>query len=262
MMARWSGVNSHFFFLICIALFMAGCRAGEPSGKLRISAASSLTETMEEMAKEFQKEHPRIRIELNFGGSQVLRHQIEQGASADLFFSADAAQIRLLEQSGLLNGVKRFAQNKMVLIVSKERARQIDKISDLGLPGVSIAMGIPQVPAGRYAKMIIDKVATKEEERKVINNNVVTLEFSVREVLAKVLAGEADAGFVFATDVRKVREKGVKVIEIPPGTNVTAEYYVGKVAAAKNSEISDQFVRFIFSAQGQEILRREGFNNL
>ncbi|MDK2984691.1 MAG: molybdate transport system substrate-binding protein [Clostridia bacterium] len=244
--------NYLIFIIFLLLFFLIGCRQVRQSQELHISAAASLTKVMEEMAQAFNRRKPEVQIYLNFAGSQILRRQIEQGIDTDLFFSANEVQMKVLQDNELVSGVKKFALNKMMIVVFKDKSLQVNSISDLGQPGLSLALGTSEVPAGRYARQVIERLP--ETEQKSILNNITTLEYSVRGVLAKVINGEIDAGFVFATDVKEPQKSELKLVNIPKNLNVTAEYYLGQVAGSKNRSMSEQFIEFVLSSEGQNIL--------
>lgn len=227
---------------------------------LRVFAAASLTEAFGELAAAYERAHPGVKVEVSFAGSQVLRTQIEQGAPADVFASADPAQAAALVQAGLLGPTRVFATNRLVLAVPAQGGR-VRRLDDLALPGVKVVLAGPAVPAGRYAAQVLARLAASGSygpgyEARVLGN-VVSHETSVRAALARVALGEAEAAFVYATDVASAR--AVRAIEVPERCNVTAEYPVGVLARSPRAARARDFVELLLGEPGQAVLRRHGF---
>src|SRR5262249_21774435 len=153
-----------------------------------------------------QRRDPELKLDFNFAGSQVLVLQIGQGAAADVFASADSLWMKTAEDSGLIEGTPQtFVRNRLVVIVPKGNPARISKLQDLGRSGVKLVLAADQVPAGRYARQTIFRLSRlagypTDYGRRVLAN-VVSNEENVRSVAAKVQLGEADAGFVYASDV-------------------------------------------------------------
>ena len=240
------------------AAALAGLASGPaPAGTVRVFAASSLTEAFGEMAAAFEAEHPGTKVELTFAGSQVLRTQIEQGAPADVFASADREHADALVRAGILGPPRVFARNALVVVVPSEGAR-VASLADLARPGTRIVLAGPRVPAGRYATEALrglDAPAGLGTGFGVrVRANVVSEETNVRAVLSKVVLGEADAGFAYATDAASAASK-VRVLELP--VDVVAEYPIGVLRRAALP--SAAFVDLVLGERGQAILRRHGF---
>jgi len=225
---------------------------------LHVFAAASLTEAFRDLAAVYEKGHPGVVVELSFAGSQVLRTQIEQGAPADVFASADMVHAEALVDAGLLSTVQVFARNKLVVIAPAGPAK-VSRLEDLAKPGTKVVLAGATVPVGRYTAQVLEKLARRlgEDFKARVEANVVSQETSVRGVLAKVALGEADAGFVYATDAASSRR--VRTIALPDAVNVVAEY---PIAILKRSPVSPQaraFVGLVLGAEGQAILRKHGF---
>jgi molybdate transport system substrate-binding protein len=225
---------------------------------LHVFAAASLTEAFRDLAAVYEKAHPGVVVELSFAGSQVLRTQIEQGAPADVFASADMVHAEALVDAGLLSTVQVFARNKLVVIAPAGPAK-VSRLEDLAKPGTKVVLAGATVPVGRYTAQALEKLARRlgEDFKARVEANVVSQETSVRGVLAKVALGEADAGFVYATDAASSRR--VRTIALPDAVNVVAEY---PIAILKRSPVSPQarsFVGLVLGAEGQAILRKHGF---
>lgn len=247
---------------------------------LTVFAGSSLTEAFRELANVFQEQHPGASVVFNFAGSQRLRTQLEHGASADVFASADWKQMTNLVESGLVSGDPvSFASNQLVVIAPSPRRRQngvilpasgdrsdmrVSRLEDLALPGIKLVLASAEVPAGAYSLTVIERMNGEPRfgpryAEKVLAN-LVSAETNVRNVVQKVALGEADAGLVYRSDamVSEIVQR-VEVIPIPAVFNVTANYPVAVMKEAKVPGLAQDFVRFLQSETAQRILGRRGF---
>ena len=229
--------------------------------ELRVFAAASLTDAFAEVEKRFEADHPGVDVSLSFAGSQVLKVQIEQGADADVFASADRAQTNALETAKLLEHASSFARNQLVVVTLAEDKKVRDLI-DLARPGMKLVVAGPTVPVGRYTQQLLGKMASSglygDDYRTRVQANVVSQESNVRAVLAKVALGEADAGIVYRTDAMTALGK-VQMLDIPERLNVVAEYPIGIVSSSKEADLAKQFVELVLSDDGQAILSRFSF---
>jgi molybdate transport system substrate-binding protein len=240
-------------------LLSALAAAPSSARTIRVFAASSLTEAFGEIALAFEADHPGTKVEASFAGSQVLRTQIEQGARADVFASADLEHASALAGAGLLGPPRVFARNRLVVVVPGEAAR-VASLAGLARPGTRIVVAGPAVPAGRYAAEALRRLDGEGGlgpgfGARVLAN-VVSEETNVRAVLSKVALGEADAGFVYRTDAATAGGK-VRVLELPAG--VVAEYPIGVLRRARDRQAAEAFVEMVLGERGQAILRRHGF---
>ena len=228
---------------------------------LRVFAAASLSDAFQEIAQAFEKAHPGDSVELNFAGSQILRTQIEQGAPADVFASADRAHAEALEGSGLLGPYQVFARNRVVVVVPAHEAK-VGRLQDLARPGNKVVVAGASVPIGRYSTQVLARLAAAglfgDDFQAGVQANVASQETDVRAVLSKVALGEADAGFVYATDAAAASDK-VRTIDIPDRYNVVAECPIGIVAKSTAAEKAKVFVALVLGEQGQAILHKYGF---
>ena len=231
----------------------------EGSKELNVFAAASLREAFAELARLFETRHPATKVQLNLGGSQELRTQIEQGAPADVFASADEKHMQALVLAKLAAGPRVFARNEPVLVVPKGNPAGLAGLADLP-KARRIVIGLPEVPIGAYTLRILDAAAKRYggDFRSRVEEKVVSRELNVRQVLAKVSLGEADAAIVYRTDAGTAKDK-VDVISIPSDLNVVAEYPIAVLARAKESALAKQFVDLVLSRAGREVLSRYGF---
>ena len=276
-----AGLIVSAFLVVSLA---AGCSTGPASSgreTLTVFAAASLTEAFAEVATAFELTHPDIAVDLNFSGSQRLRVQLEHGARADVFASADDKQIDRAIASGLVLGrAVEFASNTLIVIVYDPAATGpsradanlaspvtpnagpvVRALTDLAGKGVKLVLAQPEVPAGGYARTVINNLAEDQDNGPAyaerVMANVVSEEPNVRSVLQKVALGEADAGLVYLSDPRLASD--ISVISLPESANVVATYPMAVLRDAANLPAAQYFVEFVTSVEGQAILRRHGF---
>jgi molybdate transport system substrate-binding protein len=241
-----------------------GSDQNESSTELTVFAASSLTEALEEVATAFEQESSEVSITFNFAGSQLLRTQLEHGAEAEVFASADWTQMNAVVDAGLVLGEPvNFASNQLVVIVSSF-APQILSLEDLAKPGTKLVLAQPEVPVGGYARTAIDNLAADPQfgpdYAAQVLANVVSEETNVRNVAQKVALGEADAGIIYQTDaMTESIAQEVRVIDIPEQFNVTASYPIAILRGSDASDLAQRFIDFLLSDRGQQILSQHGF---
>ena len=230
----------------------------ERPSSLIVFAAASLTETFESLKRGFERENPTVTVRLVLAGSQVLRLQIENGAAADVFASADETHMQALVRAGYANPSQTFAINALTVIVPNRNPAGIERFSQLDR-AKKIVMGNEHVPAGRYARTVLSRAADRFGQTYVdrIRNRVVSEENSVRLVRAKVELGEADAAFVYRTDAISATE--VRIVAIPPDVNVEARYPIASLARAPQPDIATRFVEYVRSTEGRRTLIQHGF---
>lgn len=251
-----------------LALAIAACDAAPDASPhtraperepLVVFAASSLQAPFAQLAQALREQHPGLDVTFNFAGSQELRAQIEQGASADVFASADAQSMAALVQAGRVVESSVFARNEPVIVVGAEHATQVRGLAEL--PSVRrIVLGAPDVPIGRYTRALLDNASAVlgADFRARVEARVVSHELNVKQVLAKVLLGEADAGIVYRSDLARTDER-VRAVAIAPELNVIAAYPVAVLRGAAHAELASAFVRLLRSERGQRVLMGSGF---
>jgi molybdate transport system substrate-binding protein len=251
-------------FLLLLSLLSAGCTvtdAGTAPRMLTVYAAASLTEAFTEMGTAFEASHPGVTVSLNFGGSQNLRTQIEQGAPVDVFASANQKEIDALVSQDLVrqSTVKVFLTNRLVVILPKDNPAGISSLEDLSQPGLKLVLAAEEVPAGSYARQALENLAVRfgAHYRQQVLANVVSNEDNIRQVLTKVQLGEADAGIVYVSDAVAVPE--LLQVEIPADANVIAEYPITALAGSEVPELANEFVDYVLSPAGQATLEKWGF---
>jgi molybdate transport system substrate-binding protein len=218
---------------------------------LNVFAAASLTESFKAIGAAFQQTHPGPAPQFNFAGSSTLVQQIREGAPADVFASADEANMQKVAEAGGLAGAPCiFATNRLAIVVSPGNPRHIDALDDLLAPDLTLALAAPAVPAGTYAAEAFAKAGLRMP--------AASQEPDVRAVLNKVALGEADAGLVYVTDVRAAGPR-VEAVAIPDRYNVVARYPIAVVKHASDAPRAAAFVDFVCSDAGRRTLAAHGF---
>jgi molybdate transport system substrate-binding protein len=247
-------------------LALGSCLVALPSASahaetVRVFAASSLTEAFQEIASLYGTQNPGCDVELNFAGSQILCTQIEEGAPADVFASADRVHMDALEKKWVAGPVAVFARNRLV-VVTPRNAPEVRRLADLARPGMRIVVADGNVPVGRYTIQVLGRMDRAgrfgEDFQKRVLANVVSQESNVRAVLAKVSLDEVDAGFVYSTDAQTTSGK-TTALQIPDDVNVIVEYPIAILTSTGVRERAAQFVAFVLGPEGQAILVKRGF---
>ena len=221
------------------------------SGSLTISAASSLQGAFTDLKAAFEKAHPRVNVTVNFGASSTLAQQIIDAAPIDVFASADEANMTKVSNEKLLTGTPIiFATNSLEIIVRKGNASKISSLADLSKSGLVYITCAPEVPIGKYGAQVLQKAGVKVSPA--------SLEPDVKGIVAKVTAGEADAGIVYATDISATNGAADGVV-IPADVNVIAKYPIAALSTSTNSTAAQAWVAFVTGTEGQSVLKNYGF---
>ena len=228
---------------------------------LTVFAAASLTDAFTEIGAAFDAANPGVTTTFNFAGSQALRTQIEEGAPVDVFASASGKEMETLVTGSFVGAdvSQVFLTNKLVVILPADNPAALEKLEDLANPGIKIVLAAEEVPVGKYARQAFDlmDVALGAGYKDKVLANVVSNEDNVKQVVAKVQLGEADAGIVYVSDVVAAPE--LKSIEIPADLNVIAKYPIAPLVKSENADLAAKFVEFVLSAEGQAVLAKWGF---
>ncbi|GAX34662.1 molybdate ABC transporter substrate-binding protein [Nodularia sp. NIES-3585] len=253
----WIGIAVISFVLaIALPLITPTPLTAQPNVNLLVSAAASMKDALEEIQPIYQQSQPNVNIRYNFGSSGALQQQIEQGAPADIFISAARRQVDALEQKGLLVPGTRsnLANNRLVLIVPNNTTG-INSFFNLADARIRrIAVGEPRsVPAGQYADQVFKKLGIFEQikSKLVLANNV-------RQVLAAVESGNADAGLVYATDA-KISNKVKVIVAADEKYHSAIVYPMAVIKSSKNIPAAKEFVEFLASNQAKAVLKKYGF---
>lgn len=250
--------------ILLLALFLAGCApASSQPQTLNVFAAASLTDAFTEIGNNFQAANPNVTVTFNFAGSQALRTQIEEGAPADVFASASGKEMESLITGSFVTkeSSQIFLNNKLVIILPADNPAGIDSLEDLATSGVKIVFAADEVPVGRYSREALDKMNDSfgSDFKEKVLANVVSNEDNVKQVVAKIQLGEADAGIVYTSDAVAAPELGT--IEIPNELNVIAKYPIAPLVESLNEELAEAFIAYVLSEEGQAILQKWGFDS-
>lgn len=265
-------------FLPTIALLLSSCSAPAPTAisseaattaptetpepqTLTVFAAASLTNAFDEIGQAFEANHPGVTVKFNFGGSQALRAQIEQGAQADAFASANTKEMDALVSGKFVDSEtsKIFLTNQLVVIMPAKNPAGLAALADLAKPGLKLILAAREVPVGNYALQVLDKLdlSLGAGFKDRVLKNVVSYENDVKQVVVKVQLGEADAGIVYSSDT--VAALDLMKIEIPAENNIIAKYPLAALSQAKNSDLAQAFIAYVLSENGQVVLQKWGF---
>jgi molybdate transport system substrate-binding protein len=223
------------------------------TGSTSVFAAASLTDSFNALGHSFQARNPGLTVKLNFAGTPTLVTQIEQGAQADVFASADITNMDKLKGDGFTTGdSKVFAHNRLEIVVAPGNPKGINSLADLAKPGVIYISEAATVPAGKYSRQALARAGVTVTPK--------SLETDVKSVVSKIELGEADAGIVYATDVKAAGSK-VTGVQIPDSYNVVATYPLVAVKGAQNAAAASAFIAFVLSSTGQSTLESFGFEH-
>jgi molybdate transport system substrate-binding protein len=231
-------------------LALAGCGGSSSSSdapggeKPTVYAASSLTEVFPEIEPD---------ATYNFAGSDALATQIQEGAPADVYAAASTKYPDELYATGLVDKPQVFATNKLVLIVPKDDPAGIQAVDDLRQKDVKLVIGAEGVPIGDYTRTVLENMNAND-----VLNQVVSEEDDVKGIVGKVSLGEADAGFVYATDVKPVADK-VTAIELPDSAQAEIQYEIAVVKDAPHHDAAHAFVERVLGDDGRSALSKGGF---
>jgi len=224
-----------------------------------VFAASSLRDAFQDLGRNLEQQHPGTSVSFNFAGSQELRTQVEHGARADVFASADPRTLRALAGAGLALEPQVFARNEPVIVVPAGNPAGIHSLADLPRAR-RLVVGAPEVPIGEYTVRILEAASRRYGPAfgAAVESRVASRELNVRQVLAKVALGEADAAIVYRTDALASRGTA-EVISIPSELNVVAEYPIAVLRDAPRPGLARAFVELVLSPAGKAVLARHGF---
>ncbi len=240
---------------------VTGTRAATAPQTLVVFAAASLTGAFTEIGKAFEAAHPGVTVIFNFAGSQQLRTQIEQGAPADVFASANSVEMdTLVAESYVTKDTPQvFLTNQLVVILPSNNPAHLAELKDLARPGIKLVLAAEDVPVGKYARQALDQMNGQYGSgfKDQVLANVVSNEDNVKQVVAKVQLGEADAGIVYTSDAVAAPE--LKSIKIPADLNVIAQYPIAPLAKSGHLNLAEQFTAYALSADAQAIFAKWGF---
>jgi molybdate transport system substrate-binding protein len=247
-----------------VPLSVAPTQAPASATTLTVMAAASLTESFTELGTMFEAQHAGVKVAFSFAGSQQLAQQLDQGAPADVFASANPKYMTAAVTSKRVNqdDAQTFVKNRLVVIFPKANPAGLTALKDLAKPGLKIDLEDKSVPAGQYSLDFLDK-AIKDPGfdanfKTNVLKNVVSYETDVKVVVSKVSLGEADAGIVYITDYNAAADKLGKM-DIPDALNTVAVYPIAPISDSKNPNLAKAFVALVLSPDGQAVMAKYGF---
>lgn len=268
-----SSIPGHYLALVIWLLpvwLLAACSpAGNPASEpaatapaaqeVVVFAAASLTDAFTEMAQAFEAENPGTVVTFNFGSSSQLATQLVEGGQADVFASANERQMAVAIEGGRVveTASTPFVSNRLAVVVPADNPAGITRLEDLSRPGILLVLAVPGVPVRDYTDVIVERLGSDFSEG--FYANAVSEEENVRQVLAKVALGEADAGIVYTSDVTPDVAGQVQQIAIPDEQNEIASYPIAPIADAPHAELAGKLITFVLSDAGQGILSEWGF---
>ncbi len=254
------------------ALVLTGCSrvpakpvTPAPRVTLTVFAAASLSDAFTEIGQAFEAAQPGVKVVFNFAGSQQLRTQLEQGAQADVFVSADVREMDAAIAAGLVvSGTQVvFVHNQLTVILPKDNPGHVEHLADLARPGLKLVLAAENVPVGAYTRQALDRMAADPAFpagfKAAVLANLVSSEDNVKQVVAKVSLGDADAGIVYISDVTPAVAVRVTTLPIPDRYNITATYLIAPLHHSSQPVLAAEFVAIVLSPAGQAALRHWGF---
>lgn len=235
--------------VVALLVPLAACGSDEEEGgtTLRVLAAASLTDALEEAGAVYEREHEGTELTFSFAGSQELAAQIRQGAPADVVATADTTTMAgLRAQTGPATVI---AKNRLTIVVAPGNPERVRGLDDLGRDDLKVVLAAPEVPAGRYAAEVLQK--------RGVEVHPVSEEPNVRAVLGKVGLGEADAGVVYVTDAAS--NDKVATVPVPEESNAVAVYPAAVLNESEHAAAARDFIAWLRAAPGQRVLRAAGF---
>jgi molybdate transport system substrate-binding protein len=240
-----------------------GAQTSAAPREITVYAAASLTDAFSELGKLMEQDSLPTRVRYNFAGSQQLAVQLEQGAKADVFASADQRWMDYVRERHLTAGPSKiFAHNRLVVILPKSNPGHVRELQDLARRGVKLVVGAEAVPVGKYTREMFRRLERRPgfppAYRDSVLANVVSQEENVKSVVAKVQLGEADAGVVYRSDVTPRVAPSVTVLEIPDDANVLASYPIAVLTGSADSLAARAFLALLLGPEGRRVLARHG----
>ena len=223
---------------------------GQTGGQtLTVLAAASLTESFDTLAKRFEALHPGVDVKASYDSSATIAAQVTAGAPADVVATADTKTMDVMRTGQALAGPPVvFARNRLVLVVPSDNPAGITDLADL--EHADYVACVTSAPCGALAASLLSKAGITRQPR--------SYEVDVKAVLMKVELGEADAGFVYASDV-VAAGKSVRAIPLPQGRGPTTDYPIAVTADSRNPDLARSWVDLVRSPAGQGVLAKAGY---
>lgn len=249
--------------LAAMLVFGPASAGAQSTDKITVFAAASLTEAFNAAAPAFTAKTGTV-VTFSYGGSDTLATQIKNGAPADVFASANLAQMKVVSDAGLVAGsAKTLVKNRLVLITPKAATNKATSPADLAKSGMKVVLAAATVPVGGYARATFAKLSGQSgypaDFPAAVEKNVVSNELDVKAVVTKIALNEADAGVVYSTDVTPTVAPKLNVFPFPSSVAPDIEYPIALLKTAPNAKGGRAFVDWILSADGQRFLKARGF---
>lgn len=237
--------------VVVVATGLVGCGASAGTQALVVFAAASLRPTFTEIGHRFETDNPGVAVEFDFASAADLATQLTQGASTDVFASADTAQMDKVAAAGLLaDGPVDFASNTLVIVTAPGNPKHLTSFADLAKPGLAVVISPPPMPCGVATRRIEDITG--------VDLNPVSEEPDVEDVLNKVVTGQADAGLVNITDTITAGDK-VDTVSFPEAAQAVNVYPIAMLQRSGRPELARRFLDLVTGEPGQKILAQAGF---
>jgi molybdate transport system substrate-binding protein len=247
---RRIGILAGLVSTVLVAGLLA-CSPKSPQSSIVAFAAASLKPAFTQISQQFKTDNPGSSVEFEFLGSSELATRLTQGATADVFASADTAQMDKVAKAGLLAGdPTNFASNTLVIVTAPGNPKKVGSFADLAKPGLSVVICQQPVPCGSATHRIEDSTG--------VRLNPVSEELNVTDVLNKVTSGQADAALVYVTDARSAGDK-VATVNFPEAARAVNVYPIAVLKKAAQPTLAQKFVVMVTSEAGQKILAQSGF---
>jgi molybdate transport system substrate-binding protein len=231
-------------------LALAGSASAQEQKPLRVFAATSLTDPFRALEDDWLGDPESRPLEFQFAASPTLAAQLEEGASADVLATADEPTMKRVADKGLVEKPVLFARNRLVIAVEEGNPKHITKLADLARSDLIVVLAAPEVPAGRYARQLLDDAHVVVKPR--------SLEENVKAVLMKVALGEADAGIVYASDIHSAADQ-VDPVMVPEAERVDVTYWIAPLRKSAQPDVARAFVELVLGAPGRAALDEVGF---
>jgi len=243
--------------LCALSLMLIACSSDDPlATELTVFAGSSLTAAFtDEIGPAFEVANEGTTVVFNFGASDALAGQIQSEGSADVFASASGTWMDAVEQDPGVSDRTDLVKNRLVIITPPDNPAGIASIDDLSTSGVQLVLAAGDVPVGDYARESLGNAGILADAEA----NVVSNEEDNASVVAKIAAGEADAGIVYESDISAAAGNDVASVEILEDVNVIATYPIAVVTGAPNADLAAAFVAYVTGSEGQATLTEYGF---
>lgn len=260
-------------WLSCLLLLLTACGGAAATASnttptpapvtLNIFAAASLTKSFNLIEANYTKLHPNITFKADYDSSSTLEQQIASGAAADVFASADTANMQKATAAGLVTSSQVFAHNRLVVILPASNPGHITTLKDLAKSGVKIDVAAATVPVGKYTLQVLANMSKSPDYGPAyvaaVTKNVVSQEENDAAIVQKVQLGEVDAGVVYVSDINPATASQFSSITIPDDLNVIANYPIAALKNSAHSSEAQAFVQYVLSPDGQAVLKQYNF---